>query len=452
MAASYRQVPEDTAGMPGGVPYIVSNELAERFSYYGMKTILVVFMTHHLHNIHGGIAPMSDEEAKAVFHLFSAGAYFFPLLGAILADVFWGKYRTIVLLSLVYCMGHFALAFDETRVGLVVGLSLIAVGAGGIKPCVSAHVGDQFGAQNQNLLERVFGWFYFSINLGSFVSTLLTPILLERYGSKLAFGVPGVLMVVATLVFWMGRGRFAHVPPAGAAFGRELLSTQGLALLGRLGGLILFIAMFWALYEQNGSAWVLQAGRMDRTLFGIEWLPSQIQAVNPILVLLFIPLTSYIIYPAVSKIFPLTALRKISIGFFLMVAAFLISAYIEARLSSGAQMNIVWQIVAYAVLTLAEVLVYGTGLEFFYTQAPNRMKSLVMGFFLLSVSIGNAFTSLVNLFIVRPDGTTRLGGAPYYLFFASLMLLTSLGFVLYASRYREHRHLQGVSEPETDAV
>jgi POT family proton-dependent oligopeptide transporter len=447
MATQYRQIPQDTSRMPSGVPFIVGNELAERFSYYGMKTILVVFMTHHLKNAHGVLAPMNAEEAKVTFHLFAAGAYFFPLLGALLADILWGKYRTVMVLSVVYCLGHFALAMDETRLGLMIGLGLIALGAGGIKPCVSAHVGDQFGDKNQHLLTRVFGWFYFSINLGSFVSTLLTPIVLERSGPRLAFGIPGVLMVAATLVFWLGRNHFAHIPPSGRGFARELFSTQGLELVMRLFGLVLFIAMFWSLYDQNGSAWVLQAEHMDLDFLGITWLPSQIQAVNPILVLILIPLTTYVIYPAISRVFPLTPLRKISIGFFLMVAAFLVSAFIETRLAAGARMNIGWQIFAYFVLTLSEVLVYGTGLEFFYTQAPNRLKSFVMGLFLLAVSLGNMFTSLVNHFIERADGTSRLTGAEYYLFFAGLMTLTSLGFILYASRYREHNYLQSEDAP-----
>jgi len=441
--AEYRTRPEDTSRMPSGVPYIVGNELAERFSYYGMRTILMVFMTHHLKDASGALVPMSGAEAKTVFHTFSMTAYFMPLIGALLSDVWLGKYRTIMALSWAYCAGHLVLALDETRLGLFSGLTLIAIGAGGIKPCVSAHVGDQFGPKNQHLLERVFGWFYFSINLGSFVSTLLTPYLLEAVGPKIAFGVPGVLMFLATLVFWLGRNHFAHIPPAGEGFLRELNSPSGRQLVLKLLGLVLFISMFWSLYDQNSSAWVLQAERMDRSFLGIEWLPSQVQAINPILVLLFIPLTTYVLYPAVSHVLPLNALRKISLGFFLTVATFVISAYIEQRLDAGVRVNIGWQLFAFAVLTLAEVLVYGTGLEFFYSQAPNSMKSFIMGLFLLSVSIGNAFTALVNLFIERADGTTRLTGAEYYLFFAGLMFITSVGFVLYSARYREHRFVQG---------
>ncbi|MET0387473.1 MAG: POT family MFS transporter [Polyangiales bacterium] len=446
--AEYRSVPQDTAALPGGVPFIVGNEAAERFSYYGMRTILVVFMTQYLRNAAGDLAPMTPEEAKTSFHTFAMTAYFMPLLGAIIADVWLGKYRTIMLLSIVYCLGHFALAVDETRLGLFGGLALIAIGAGGIKPCVTAHVGDQFGAKNQGMMERVFGWFYFSINFGSFFSSLLTPYLLNKVGASVAFGVPGVLMVIATIVFWLGRHRFAHIPPAGAGFLRELVSNEGRAVVMRLIGLVLFISVFWSLYEQNASAWVLQAERMDRQFLGITWLASQVQAVNAILVLVFIPLTSYVLYPAVSKVFPLTALRKISIGFFFTALTFVVSAFIEMRLDAGVTMNIGWQIFAYAVLTLAEVLIYGTGLEFFYSQAPNRMKSFVMGLFLLAVSIGDGFTALVNLLIQKPDGTSRLTGTEYYLFFAGLMFVTAIAFIGYAKRYRVHRYVQGGGETE----
>ena len=111
---------------------------------------------------------------------------------------------------------------------LAMGLGLIALGAGGIKPCVSAHVGDQFGEQNEHLIPRVFGWFYFSINAVSTISMLLTPWLLENYGPGWAFGVPGVLMVLATFVFWIGRYKFVHIPPGGNEFFRETFSEDGL--------------------------------------------------------------------------------------------------------------------------------------------------------------------------------------------------------------------------------
>jgi HrpA-like RNA helicase len=124
---------------------------------------------------------MTGPQAEAWYHTFVSCVYFLPILGAFLGDAILGKYRTILILSIVYCFGHLALAINHTRAGLVVGLFLIALGAGGIKPCVSANVGDQFGVSNQHLLARVFSWFYFSINLGSAFSTLLIPWLLDPF-------------------------------------------------------------------------------------------------------------------------------------------------------------------------------------------------------------------------------------------------------------------------------
>ena len=151
---SYRSYPQKTSGFPSGIPYIIGNEAAERFSFYGMKTILAVFMTQFLLDETGNSDHMSEVEATVWVHTFVTAVYFTPLLGSLLADAFLGKYKTIIGLSVVYCLGHLSLALDETRNGLIVGLSLIAIGAGGIKGCVSAHVGDQFGHENSGLLEN----------------------------------------------------------------------------------------------------------------------------------------------------------------------------------------------------------------------------------------------------------------------------------------------------------
>ncbi len=397
--SEHRTAPVPSDKMPSGIPYIVGNEAAERFSYYGMKAILVVFMTKYMVDSNGNPDVMSPEEAKTYYHLFGSAVYFFPILGALIADALFGKYKTILSLSVVYCLGHLALALDETRMGLFLGLSLIALGSGGIKPCVSAHVGDQFGKTNAHLLEQVFGWFYLAINLGAVLSTLATPYLLQAYGPHLAFGLPGLLMMIATIVFWMGRNVFVHIPPHGTAFVKETFSGEGLKAIGQLVVVYLFVAMFWALFDQTGSAWVLQADQMDREFLGITWLPSQIQAINPAMILLFVPTFTFLIYPAISKVFPLTPLRKISIGFFVTVPAFLLPAWIQTQIEAGLEPNIVWQLLSYAIITAAEVFVSITALEFSYTQAPNKMKSLVMGLFLMSVSLGNIFTAGVNAFI-----------------------------------------------------
>ncbi len=440
--AAYRSAPASVASMPGGIPYIVSNEAAERFSYYGMRGILVVFMTRHLAGAAGEPAPMGEAEAREWFHVFAAAVYFFPLLGALVSDCFLGKYRTILILSAVYCLGHLALAIDDTRSGLALGLTLIAIGSGGIKPCVSAHVGDQFGRSNASLLPKVFGWFYLAINLGAFLSSLLTPYLLDRYGPHVAFGVPGLLMLAATWVFWLGRYRFVHVPPAGANFLAELRNPAARRTLWRLCGIYVFVAVFWSLYDQTASAWVQQAGHMNRNFLGIEWLPSQIQALNPMLILILVPTFSYLIYPLAQRLMHVSALGKIACGMFLTIPAFLIPAWVESQIATGAAPSIGWQLLAYVVITSAEVLVSVTCLEFSYTQAPRILKSLVMSLYFLSITAGNLLTSAINVVIQDPGGGSRISGVSYYLIFAALMTVAAVAFAFSIRGYTETVVLQ----------
>jgi len=529
----YRNTPTETTGMPGGIPFIIGNEAAERFSFYGMKVILAVFMTQYLVNASGEAAYLTEAQAREYVAWFVASAYFFPVLGAILSDAILGKYRTIMLLSIVYCIGHAALAMIDMpsaflqatlnpKGWLIAGLFLVALGSGGIKPCVSAHVGDQFGKANSHLLARVFGWFYFSINFGAFFSTLLTPWLLKHHGPGWAFGVPGILMGLATLVFWLGRHRYIHIPPKGVGFVREVFSREGLGAMAGLLSIYAFVAVFWSLYDQSGGAWVLQAGQMDRNFLGIDWLESQIQAINPLLILCYIPLFAYVIYPIAGKVVKLTPLRKIGAGFFLCVVAFGISSLAQQKIdaaqaafsgqvapmvanasidfpktietlraaernapaqtletmlkeprtgdeawqakavetvarggvaiaSDGSRIeanwpSIGWQILAFIVLTAAEVLVSVTCLEFSYTQAPKKMKSFVMSLYLLSVSAGNVLTALVNRFTQDEAGNSLLPGASYYWFFTTLMLGAAVVYIVVSLFYREKEYLQGAED------
>jgi POT family proton-dependent oligopeptide transporter len=430
---TYRSSPSGSIGMPPGILHIVGNEAAERFSFYGMKAVLAVFMVQYLHLMDGRPgSPMSEAEAAEKVHLFTGAVYLTPLLGALLADIFIGKYRTIIALSVVYCLGHAALAFmglaGHSASWLAAGLGLIALGSGGIKPCVSAHVGDQFGAQNAHLLPKVFNWFYFAINFGAFVSMLLTPWLLEWHGPHWAFGVPGVLMLLATIVFHAGRNRFVHVPPAGKAFFRELLGGEGLRAIGKLLPMYLFVAMFWALFDQTGSTWIFQAEDMDRRFLGMEWLPSQVQALNSVFVLTFIPLFAYLVYPLGDRVWRLSPLRKIGLGFFIMTGAFALVTLVQGWIDAGQRPNIGWQILAYALLTIAEVMVSIVSLEYAYTQAPRRLKSLVMCLYLCAVALGNFLVAAVNHQIRVPDA-------------AAEQLASQLGETLPADMHKDPRQV-----------
>ncbi|KAI3644262.1 hypothetical protein MP228_010426 [Amoeboaphelidium protococcarum] len=206
---------------PTAVYFIIGNEFCERFSFYGMKTVLFVYLTSYL--------LMTESKAVQVVHSFGMFAYFFPLIGGILGDSYWGKYRTIFNLSLVYCVGNLILAVTSIPYvtgnppqawGALIGLLLLAVGTGGIKSNVSSFGGDQFEADQTLQIQRFFSMFYFSINSGSLLSTFVTPELrsMKCFGLDscfpLAFGVPAVLMVVATVIFVLGNmgGRYKKIP------------------------------------------------------------------------------------------------------------------------------------------------------------------------------------------------------------------------------------------------
>lgn len=477
----YRQKPLNTETLPPGLPFIVGNEAAERFSFYGMKSILLVFMTSYLTQSDGTLDIFSVKEAEAWNHLFMASAYFFPILGGILADAYLGKYKTIIYLSIVYCLGHGCLAFmgfmGDTKLWLLGGLILIAVGSGGIKPCVSSHVGDQFSVQNKSLLSKVFGWFYFSINLGAFLSGLLTPFLLEArnlpgtfggavflniepligfrkegeiiFGPHYAFGLPGLLMGVATFIFWLGRKDFAHIPPQGGKYFTETFTFENLKPILRLSIIFSFVIMFWALFDQIGTSWQIQARSLDRTIpnwvpffAGGEMLASQVAAVwNPLFILILIPVFSIFIYPMIGKILDLTPLRKMSIGFWVMAFAFCIVTVIQYFVDSEISLSVGWQILACFFLTASEVLISVTCLEFAYTQAPRRMKSLVMGFFLLTVSFGNFLTSQVKFLLIQEDGTSVMNEIQEFCFWTVLIVVTAIAFIFVSRSYKIVEHL-----------
>ncbi len=385
--------------MPSGIPYIISNEFAERFCFYGINSILTIYLVQFMH--------FTDAKGASWQSLFKSGAYFFPMIGAIVSDVFWGKFRTIMTFSMIYCAGCVSLAlFSDTPTAVGLGLFMVAFGTGGIKPCVSTNVGDQFSSKNAHLIERAFSWFYLAINAGSSISIFFCPVLLKNYGPKLAFGLPAAMMFVATLMFWLGRKKFVVVPPAGKAWLKDVFSTEGVKLILNLIVIYFFVACFWMLWDQsNGNTWTLQAqsSLMDKNLgFGFTVLPAQIQVVNGLFILALVPVFTYFIYPACGKFFEVTPLRRIGAGLFTVASSFLIVAWIEKRIQSGFSVSAWWQILAYVVLTAAEILVSITALEFSYKQAPLRMKSFIMALFLLSTSLGNLMIAGVNSAMVKP--------------------------------------------------
>ncbi|KAK9745536.1 POT family [Popillia japonica] len=365
---------------PKQVFFIVSNEFCERFSYYGMRTILSLYLTD--------ILLFSNDDAKVIYHAFTMLVYFFPVFGAMLADSLLGKFKTIFYVSIIYACGNIILAmsacpplnFPAVAFSMV-GLLLIALGSGGIKPCVSAFGGDQFKLPQQALqLTTFFSMFYFSINAGSLISTTVTPILRSDVHCfdddscySLAFGVPGILMITSIVIFVLGKPLYFIRQPEGnmvirvskciatalkekskskekkehwldhatEIHGKQLV-TDVKALLKVL---LLYIPLpvFWALFDQQGTGWTFQARIMNGDIGFYTILPDQMQVINPLLILIFIPIFQYGVYPLFNKIvYPLfnkigilkTPLKRLVTGGLLAAVAFVISAIISLALEA----------------------------------------------------------------------------------------------------------------------
>ncbi len=447
---------------PPQIKYIVGNEACERFSFYGMRAILTVFMVNHL--------MMPKNEASAAYHWFVSACYFTPLLGAYISDRYWGKYKTIMTLSVVYCAGHGVLAMFDGKTALYWGLGLIALGSGGIKPCVSTHVGDQFSEKNKHLIQKIYDIFYFAINFGSTFSTLLIPWVLVKYGPSWAFGIPGILMAVATVVFWRGHPQYVNVPPTGKTGKPGFLAILWAAIIGKRkpGGdffsaaqskysaedvegaravkdvckVFATISIFWALFDQHGSSWVLQAEQMNLNSLGVKWEASQISALNPIMVMALIPLFAKFVYPWIEKTFkfPMTPLRRMSGGMVVAATSFVSAALIQVVIDHGGHPSVAWQFISYLLITIAEIMISITGLEFAYTQAPRAMKSTIMSFFFLTITAGNALTAKI-------DEWNKLQGATFYWFFAGLMAFVSVIFIYTAYHYKVREYIEDGSAP-----
>ena len=463
----YLTAPVPSKKMPSSMPPIMATEAFERYAFYAFDAILALYLIHNLLNLKGELANLSEEKAMEWKHYFKAGVYFTPLIGSLISDLFLGKFRTIIAFSVVYCLGFLAITIDQTYVGTMIGLGLISLGAGIIKPCLSANVGDQFGHSNQNLITKAFNLFYWMVNLGAFFSMLISPWIYDKYDDvRIALGMPGIFMLIATLIYWFGRKSMVHIPPKGKDFLKDLKSKEGIFVILRLSFFIfIFIAVFWSLFDQTTSKWIYQAEKMnliffkwnfsDKTFIGsvlsklgglnqVEWkiLPAQMQAANCIFVLLTIPFFTYIVYPIINKFFRLTPIRKIAIGFFVAIPSFAIPAILEKWIQTGEQPTIWWQMLAYWFMTAAEVMISIPSLEFAYTQAPKSMKSFISSLQLLSVSLGNLFISLVNKFIQNPDGTVKLEGPSYYWFFTILMFATGIVFCIVIQFYKGKTYIQ----------
>ena len=425
---------------PREVGLIGGNGACERFSFHGMASILVLYMNGHL--LYG------ERDAKAGYHAFVMAASLAPILGGWIAGRFLGRHRSIARASFPYVLGLAVLATWGSRAALVLGLALVAVGAGGIAPCVSALVGDELRDAPATLRRRAHRWLHPVVNVGSAASMLLVPALLAAFGPRAAFALPAALMAAALLVF-----RSGHVVPQPSGpdphgFLRVVVhavsrlgtgqghphwldlardvhpaeAVDGAKAVFRMTGVFAAVTVFWALFHQKGSSWVFQARQMDLALAGRQLSPAQLQALSPLLLLALLPLLTRAVFPVLERRgTALPPLRKLSAGMFVTAASFAAAALVQGLIDSGRVPHALWQIPQYVLLTAGEVLVSVGALEIGTTRAPSAMRSTITSIWFLTIFLGNLVTVLVTQVV-------RLEGAAYFWFFAGLMLAAALVF------------------------
>lgn len=437
-------LPPTAPAFPKSVPFIIGSEVAERFSYYGMLTILPTFLVAQFFNpTHSGaLAAGAEARANELVHSFAALGYALPVVGALLADWVLGKYRVILYLSIFYCGGHALLAaYSHDLAGFRLGLLVVAVGMGGIKSSVTANLGDQFTPANAALLPKAYGWFQMAIDVGAAGATVVTPLLYQHFGAAVAFGVPGLLMATAALTFWAGRRRYVRVPPTGLRAGlRQTLGPgEGRAALRRIGAVFAFVPVLWVLNEQSSSEWVLQATHLNRELWpGFTPLAEQLQLSGIVFGIGLNPLLTYGLYPALARRgLRVTPLRRMGAGMAVAALGVAIVGGVQRSVDAGGHPSAWWQVLAYCVLVGGVITVAITGLEYAYTHAPRALKSLTTALWVLTIAAANFGLSLLNGSIARGGWLAGLHGANFYWFSVALMAVNVTLFALVASRLTE---------------
>jgi proton-dependent oligopeptide transporter, POT family len=388
----------------------------------------------------------------------------------------------------VLALGDAFYDVNQKAMCLYVGLALIAFGSGGIKPCVSAFLGDQFLPHQRKALTWAYSAFYWCINLGSFLALCLMPAIKRNCGYGWAFGVPGLAMALAAVVFWLGRSQYRHAPlhknpgdkkmalifasiiacliagqihyPWAAlhylpdvtsvillggwtAFGiwgcfqLRNPSTADAPSIGRVMAIFFFVPVFWALFDQTFSTWITQGEKMVPYTLSIgswQWIigGEEMNAANALMVMAIIP----IVMPLCVKLGHYASpLRRMTAGMMLAGFSYVLVAAIQTRIDAGEHLSILHQLWPYLVLTTAEVLVSTTGLEFAFTQAPAHLKSVITGMWQFCVAVGN-----ILVVFVTKQGQNDAGDAAVspgrFMLYAYMTIGVSICFAIIAAYYK----------------
>ena len=406
---------------PRGFWFVFWGELAERASFYGMRTVLALYLLDVLRFEPAG--------AASIMTLFLAAAYLTPVLGGFIADRALGRFGTITAFALPYLAGHLVLAAVPTRTGLGIALVLLALGSGAIKPNTSTLMGMIYEAEKKTaLLGRAFSYFYAAINVGSALTSLGLPLIRVAYGYTTALVFPAVLMAVSFVLFAAGRRHYPAEPPRRVPTADERAAAR--SSIRRLAPLFGLIAVFWFVYDQTASTWIFFARDFaDLDLGGgLSITPDQIQAFNPVFILVLTPVFNRLwSWLEVRRGAAVPDTRKMRYGFWIVVATTAGMAVIGARAAFG-PVSAWWLLVTTFVITLAELCISVVGLELAFRRAAPGTRSAVTGAFLATTFVGDLFGGM----FAQLYGRVPPGG--YFLLQTVIALGAALAFGWIARR------------------
>jgi len=426
-------------GQPRGLATLFFTEMWERFSYYGARAILILFMTAALAK--GGLG-LSDKTSSSIYGLYLAGGYFSGLFGGWISDRLIGQQRAIIAGGVFIMTGN-ALMASGSSLLFFVGLLVAMLGVGLLKPNISAIVG-QLYPEGGSRRDAGFSIFYMGINTGSFLGSTLVPIAAEHFGWHAGFALPAIGMLLGLIQFlatryYLGvcgveraadaeRGSWlpvivlavaiavvtglalngslqidANAIGTAATWLMSILAVGYFAYLRFFAGLkgaernrvyvtaALFVASatFWAGYEQMGASFNLFADRYtDRHVFGTEIAAGVLQGVNPALIIIFAPILAALWLSLGRRNRDLSAPMKFSLGLLFMGAGFLVMYVAALHVISGAKVLPTWLIFTYFLHTLGELCLSPVGLSSMTKLAPRRFVGQVMGLWFLSMALG----------------------------------------------------------------
>jgi POT family proton-dependent oligopeptide transporter len=411
-----------------------------------MRTILLLYMTSRLH--------FSDARGSVVMSIFMAACYLLPLIGGYLADNYFGKYRTIVFFSLPYIIGQMILGIESVPF-LIIALSLLAMGSGVIKPNISTLMGltyDQQRPGETKLRSDAFAIFYGSINIGAAISSFAMPLFRDLWGYKIAFLFPAGLMAVAFLIFASGK-RFYAVETIGRTALTPEDRHQRFMVFRRIVGLFIVVTFFWAIFDQSATPWTLFARdhlelHVHLNILGISKMltlaPDMLQGLNPILIIVLLPPITMLWHLLAKFGLNMRATDKMLIGFVLTGLTMAIMSAAGFLAGETGRVSVLWEVVAYILITISEVCISVTGLELAFAAAPPSMKSFITACWLLTVFFADFLNAIITP-MYRSGGKAEgeaswfftLPPGQYFGALALMIVVVTIAFVIVSRRFNK---------------